>query len=196
MRRVAVALAVALCAAPAFAQAPGATPPTGAVQPPPQQPPPGPPPNGPKPPMSRADKIKQQIREKRAFELTDALDLDEKTAARMFAVMARYDEQFDRLLAQRAELQQKLNAADQIKDPKVLAKLIDDAMANQRAFWDVEEHRLAELRTVLTPQQTAKLIVKLPQLERQLQNQIQKAINQKNPRRNNPNRRPVDDDDD
>jgi hypothetical protein len=181
MRRTAVALALVLSAAPAFAQAPGATSPTNVPVAQPQ---------------SRADKIKQRIRERRAFELTDALDLDQKAAARMSAVMERYDEQFDRLLAQRAELQQRLNGADQIKDPKVLAKLIDDAMANQRAFWDVEEHRLAELRTVLTPQQTARLIVTLPQLERQLQNQLQKAINQKAPRRNNPNRRPVDDDDD
>jgi hypothetical protein len=185
MRRTAVALALMLGAAPAFAQAPGATPPSGPNA---QQPPSG--------PQSRADKIKQRIRERRAFELTDALDLDQKTAARMSAVMNRYDEQFDRLLAQRAELQQRLNGADQIKDPKVLAKLIDDAMANQRAFWDVEERRLGELRTVLTPQQTARLIVTLPQLERQLQNQLQKAINQKAPRRNNPNRRPLDDDDD
>jgi hypothetical protein len=186
MRRWAVALALVLSTAPAYAQAPGATPPTSPTNVPVAQ------------PQSRADKIKQRIRERRAFELTDALDLDQKTAARMSAVMDRYDGEFDRLLAQRAEQQQRLNGADQIKDPKVLAKLIDDAMANQRAFWDVEERRLGELRTVLTPQQTARLIVTLPQLERQLQNQLQKAINQKapNPRRNNPNRRPLDDDDD
>ncbi|HEY1549905.1 MAG TPA: hypothetical protein VGG28_18880 [Kofleriaceae bacterium] len=182
MRRSAVVLALVLSAGPAFAQAPGAIPPTNVPVAQPQ---------------SRADRIKQRIRERRAFELTDALDLDQKTAARMSAVMDRYDGEFDHLLAKRGELQQRLDNADQIKDPKVLAKLIDDAMANQRAFWDVEERRLGELRTVLTPQQTARLIVTLPQLERQLQNQLQKAINQKAPaRRNNPNRRPIDDDDD
>jgi hypothetical protein len=182
MRTPAVVLALLLSAGSAFAQAPGATSPTNPTNVPVQ---------------SRADRIKQRIRERRAFELTDALDLDQKTAARMSAVMDRYDGEFDHLLAQRGELQQRLNNADQIKDPKVLARLIDDAIANQRAFWDVEERRLGELRTVLTPQQTARLIVTLPQLERQLQNQLQKAIHQKAPaRRNNPNRRPIDDDDD
>jgi hypothetical protein len=187
----AVVLALSLLAAPAFAQAPGATPPVGG----PAAQPPGPP--QPRPPLSRADKIKQQVRERRAFELTDALELDEKTAGRMFAVFGRYDDQFDKLLAARAVLQGKLNGADQIRDPKVLEKLIDDAVANQRAFWDLEEHRLTELRTILTPQQIAKLIVVLPQLERRLQNQLQKAItNANNPKPRPRGRRQLGDDDD
>jgi hypothetical protein len=185
--RYSLIVALLLLAAPALAQPPGATPPLEPVGPPAQQPRPP----GPRPPMTRAEKIKQQIREKRAFELTDALELDEKTAARMFAVFSRYDDQFDRLSAARAEIQRRLAGADQIRDPKVLEKLIDEAAANQRAIWDTEEHRLTELRNVLTPQQTARLIVALPALERRLQNQLQKAIN--NPNKPRPNRR-LDDD--
>jgi hypothetical protein len=190
MRAVVLALSLGLFASPALAQAPGATPPVGG---PVVQQPPAPP--QPRPPLSRADKIKQQVRERRAFELTDALELDEKTAGRMFAVFGRYDEQFDKLIAARTALQAKLNGAEQIRDPKVLEKLIDDAVANQRAFWDLEEHRLTELRTILTPQQVAKLIVVLPQLERKLQNQLQKAITNAN-KKPRPRGRPVDDDDD
>jgi hypothetical protein len=186
----AVVLALSLLAAPAFAQAPGATPPAGQ---PTQQPAP--------PPGQRPiiEKIKKQIRNRRDFELTDQLDLDPQTQGRMIAVFARYDEQFDRVLTTHAELQRKLNTAEQIKDPKVLQKLIDDAVANQHAIWDVEDHRLAELRTILTPQQMARLIVVLPALERRLQNQLQKAINGGNKPRRQPRRpaqTPDDDDDD
>ena len=194
MRTLLVALSL-LVAVPAVAQPPGATPPGVPAGPPAQaqQPP------GPRPGPNRAQKIKQRIRERRAFELTDALDLDPQTAARMAAVLGRYDDEFDRLLVARAELQRRLGGADQMKDPKALQKLIDEAIANQHAFRDVEDRRLAELRTILTPQQTARLIVVLPQLERRLQIQLQKAIAKggagANPRRGN-NRRPPDDDDD
>lgn len=192
----AVVVALALWAAPAFAQPPGATPPAAPAGPP-APPPPGPQVNPPaRPAIARAQKIKERIRERRAFELTDALDLDPQTAARMAAVFARYDDQFDRLLAARVELQRKLAAAEQVKDPKALEKLIDEAIANQHAFRDVEDHRLTELRTILTPQQTARLIVVLPQLEKRLQNQLQKAISKSNAKPRRANRRPLGDDDD
>jgi hypothetical protein len=55
-------------------------------------------------------------------------------------------------------------------------KLIDDAVANQKAFWDLEDKRLAEIRKVLTPQQVAKLLVVLPAFERRIQNQLRNAI--------------------
>ena len=171
MRASLVAMLVLAAAAPARAQAPGQTPPVGAPRTVP--PPPGPPRAG-RP--SRIERLKQRIREKRSLDLADALGLDEKTAARMFAVLAHYDEQFDRLLAARADMQRALNAADQIADPRALQQLIDQAVANKRALWDAEEHRLVDLRAILTPQQTARLLVALPALERKLQNQLQKAV--------------------
>ena len=78
MRRLVVALSL-LLAVPAFAQPPGATPPGVPAGPPgPQAQPPGPP----RPGVARAQKIKQRIRERRAFELTDALDLGPRPADR------------------------------------------------------------------------------------------------------------------
>jgi hypothetical protein len=58
----------------------------------------------------------------------------------------------------------------------VLDKLIDEAVANQRAFWDSQERRLGELRKILTPAQVARVLVVLPALERKIQNQLQRAI--------------------
>ena len=124
------------------------------------------------------------------------LDLDPQAAARMAAVLGRYDDEFDRLLVARAELQRRLAGADQMKDAKALQRLIDEAIANQHAFRDVEDRRLAELRTILTPQQTARLIVVLPQLERRLQNQLQKAIAKGAAKPRRANRPPPDADDD
>jgi len=179
-------VAVLAWTAPAFAQPPGAAPPPHPLGPP-----------GQRGPQTAADKVKQRVREVRDLQLTQQLSLDEQSAGRIFAVMGRYDEEFDRLLAVRAELQRKLAAADQLKDPRAIDILIDDAIANQKAFRDLEGRRLSELRKILTPQQTARLLVVLPALERKLQNQLQRAIAgaAKNRRPNRP-RPPGDDDDD
>lgn len=187
-----LALVLALPGA-AFAQAPGQTPLAGGpVQ---QQPPP--PQN---PAQARAEKVKQQVRAMRAYELTDDLALDQTTAGKMFAVMKKFDDEFDRLLAQRADIQRKLGNADKLGDGE-LQHVIDDAIANQRALWDVEAHRLGELRKVLSPQQTAKLLVVLPPLERKIQNQLQRAIHNAGAGAGNGGNkrkpaRPRDDDDD
>jgi len=124
----------------------------------------------------KREKIKKKIRALRAYTLTEELSLDETTAGRLFPVMAKYDDELDRLLVQRADIERRLKASGDIKDPRALDKLIDEAVANQKAFWDSQERRLGELRKILTPAQTARLLVVLPALERKIQNQLQRAI--------------------
>lgn len=131
---------------------------------------------GPAPGANRRERIKKKIRAMRAFTLTEELQLDEATAGKLFPVLAKYDDELDRLLQQRADIERRLKAADTIKDPRALDKLVDEAVANQRAFWDAQDKRLAELRKILTPVQTARLLVVLPALERKIENQLRRAI--------------------
>lgn len=130
------------------------------------------------PAVDKREQVKKKIRAMRAFTLTDELSLDEKTAAKLFPILSRWDDVTDKLLQQRVDIQRKLNSG-QITDSKQLDKLIDDAVANQKAFWDLEDKRLAEMRKVLTPQQTARLLVVLPAFERKIQNQLRRAINRR-----------------
>jgi hypothetical protein len=124
----------------------------------------------------RREQVKKRIRAMRAYLLTEELSLDEQTAARLFPVLARYDDEIDRLLEKRIDVQRRLRRADALRDGRVIDRLIDEALANQRGFWDVEDRRIAELRKVLAPAQTAKLLVVLPALERKIQNQLRRAI--------------------
>lgn len=126
-------------------------------------------------PEQRRENIKKKIRALRAYTLTEQLSLDEATAGKLFPILAKWDDVVDKLLVTRSQLAQQLADPDG-KDPKVLSKAIDDSVANQRGLWDVEEKRLAELRKILTPAQTAKLLTVLPQFERRLQNQLRRAI--------------------
>jgi len=138
----------------------------------------------------RREQIKKKIRALRAYTLTEELRLDELTASRLFPVLSRYDDETDRLLEKRVDVQRRLRRADAVRDARAIERVIDEAVANQRGFWELEDKRIAELRKILTPIQTAKLLVVLPALERKIQNQLRKAIVQ----RANP--RPSDDDDD
>lgn len=127
-------------------------------------------------PVDRREMIKKKIRALRAYTLTEELKLDEATAGKLFPVLAKWDDVTDKLLLARADLTRQLEGVGAVKDPRAIDRLIDDAVANQKAFWDLEDKRLAELRKILTPAQAARLVVVLPQFERRIQNQLRKAI--------------------
>lgn len=131
---------------------------------------------GPDPAADRRTAIKQRIRVLRAATLTEELKLDEKTLSRVLPTLAKWDDVTEDLLRKRVDIQQRIEAADPTKDPKGVDRLIDEAVANQKAFWDLETARLAELRKILTPGQTAKLLIVLPQFERRIQNQLRRAM--------------------
>ena len=128
------------------------------------------------PVADRRTEVKKKIRVLRAATLTDELKLDEKTLARLLPALAKWDDVTEDLLKKRIDIQRRLIDADG-KDPKLTDKLIDEAVANQKAFWELEEKRLAELRKILTPGQTARLLIVLPQFERRIQNQLRRAMN-------------------
>jgi Spy/CpxP family protein refolding chaperone len=127
----------------------------------------------------RREEIKKRIRAMRAYTLTEELKLDPEIAGQLFPLLARYDDETDKLLEKRGEVQRRLRRAETLRDPRAVDRLIDEALANQRGFRELEDRRLAELRKILTPLQTAKLLVVLPDFERRIQNQLRKAIGQR-----------------
>ena len=126
--------------------------------------------------QQRREAIKKKIRALRAYTLTEELQLDEATAGKLFPVLAKWDDVTDKLLVTRVDLTRRLREADQLRDRRAVDRLVDEAIANQKAFWDLEEKRLAELRKILTPEQTARILVVLPEFERRIQNQLKRAI--------------------
>jgi hypothetical protein len=163
-----------LASAPAFAQAPSQTAPgqtapiktAPTVQPREKAPPPQ--------KETKRDRVKKRIRAMRAYALTTELGLESEDAGRLFPLLQKFDDEFDRLLATRSNLQRKLDDTGGM-NAKAIDKLIDQSLANQRDFWNLEEKRIAELRKILTPAQVARLLVVLPALERRITNQLRQA---------------------
>lgn len=130
--------------------------------------------------MDRREQIKRKIRALRAYTLTEELALDEHTAGRLFPLLSRYDDEIDRMLEKRRDLQHRLGQAH-ARDARAIDRLVDEAVANQRGFWELEDKRLADLRKILTPVQVAKLLVVLPAFDRRIQNQLGRAIVKRRP---------------
>ncbi len=122
--------------------------------------------------LDKRERVKQKVRAMRAYVLTDALALDPSTAGKMFPVIEKFDNETDALTVARTTLRARL---DTTTDSKTLNKVIDDLVANQKAVFEMEAKRLVELRTILTPQQVAKLLTVLPDFERRLQNRLSKG---------------------
>jgi hypothetical protein len=129
----------------------------------------------------RRERLKKRIRAMRAYQLTEELALDEQTAGKLFPLLARYDDEIDRLLEKRIDVHRRLQRATTLRDARAIDRVIDDAVASQRGFRELEDRRLADLRKILTPGQTARILIVLPSLERRIEKQLRRAIVQRVP---------------
>ena len=124
----------------------------------------------------KREKAKQRIRIMRALILSEELQLDEATAARLAPILNRFDDEIAKLLLERAALKTELRAAADAKDARRMDRAIDKMVANQDARWDTERRRFADLRKLLTPQQTARLLDVLPEIDRRIMKGLRKQM--------------------
>lgn len=118
-------------------------------------------------------KLKKKIRTMRAIVLAEELDLDEDTAAKLFPILNKYDDEFAKLAKEAGELRDQIDATT---DDAALDDLVDDLVANQRARWSLDEDRFKACRKVLSARQAAKILVVLPEIDRKILQGARKAI--------------------
>lgn len=126
----------------------------------------------------KREKIRQKIRTMRAWRLTEALDLDEKTAGKLFPIINDYDEKFAKIAkkSRQARRQLRKELESTAPDKKKLNKLVDSLEKQHQTHYEWQRDRFKAVRKVLTPEQAAKIIVLLPELDRQIRQQIRKAM--------------------
>jgi Spy/CpxP family protein refolding chaperone len=125
---------------------------------------------------NKREKVRQQIRALRAWRLTEALDLDEKTAAALFPVINQYDDRFETLTAAGARIHRELRRAVADGDDARTEELVDELVEHQRALWKLQEDRFRDVRKVLTPEQAARILILLPEIDRAIHAEIRKAM--------------------
>jgi len=132
-----------------------------------------------------SDQLRKEVLERmralRAWRIVEELKLDETASARLFPILAKYDEQELALAAERRDIAQELRgllAAPRPDDAKLTAA-IERMLANRVKRHARKDERIKELRKVLTPVQQAKLVLLLPRLEREFAQFIREVAGQR-----------------
>jgi hypothetical protein len=130
---------------------------------------------------SRRERLRRRVREARADYLSHQLRLDERTARRLFTLLDRFDGRLDDLHRRGVQLRRALRRenASARPDNAALEQLIDELLAHYEDLYQVQRARLVAVRRVVTPAQTAKLVVLLPQLDEAIRKQIQRALRER-----------------
>lgn len=139
---------------------------------------------------AKRDRVRYKIRVARQWKLTEALDLDEATAKKLFPILDRYDDELEKVMEQGAELRRELQAELE-KDPPDRAKinrLIDQLAAHQDELWRLSQKRFAEVRRVLAPEQAAKALFLLPELDRAVRREVRRIYKDRRKGRHRPDR--------
>jgi len=124
--------------------------------------------------------VLERMRALRAWRIVEELKLDETTSARLFPILAKYDDQELTLADERRDIAQELRtqlAAPHPDDAKLTAA-INRMLVNRTKKHALRDERLKELRKVLTPVQQAKLVLLLPRLEREFAQSIREVAGQ------------------
>ena len=126
------------------------------------------------------NEVLDQMRAMRMWKLTEELKLDQATAAKVFPLLAQYDDKARELVRERGEVGREVR--DQVRsgqtDNRRLQVLIDQLLANQTKRKTLEDERFKALRPVLTPLQQAKLLLLLPRLEDDFRRHIHDALDE------------------
>ena len=119
--------------------------------------------------------VLERMRALRAWRIVEELKLDESTSARLFPILAKYDEQELALADERRDIAHEIRTllAAPRPDEVKLNAAIDRMLANRHKRIASKDERIREIRKVLTAVQQAKLILLLPRLEREFARAIQ-----------------------
>jgi hypothetical protein len=90
------------------------------------------------------------------------LGVDAATAEWLRKTLAAYDREVQQHLRTRGELRRRMLASDR-EDPREVDRLLEAALASQRALVDAEQRLVASLRARLAPVQAAQLVSLLPE---------------------------------
>ena len=127
-----------------------------------------------------ADKaaLKKRIRAMRVWYLTEELELDDATAARLFPVLGKYDDQLEALQLEGARLRRELRQglAGRRRGNPDSARLVDALLAHYDKVYQLQRDRIIAARKVLSPAQTGRLILVLPRVDNAIRRQIGRVM--------------------
>lgn len=133
-----------------------------------------------RPGAGQADKaaLKKRIRAMRVWYLTEELELDDATAARLFPILGKYDDQLEALQVEGARLRRELRQDLARRGGKrtEAARLVDALLAHYDKVYQLQRERIVAARKVLSAGQTGRLILVLPRVDNAIRRQIGRVM--------------------
>ena len=122
-------------------------------------------------------RMRQRIHMMKMWKLTEMLELDEQTAAKVFPLMREFAVKQQELRAKRVEIVKQMGQEldKDAPDPAVLRPLIDEFKQNELAMVETRIARLDDMSKLLGEEQVAKMIALTPKFERQFQGLLGEA---------------------
>jgi len=123
------------------------------------------------------DALKKRIRAMKVWYLTEELALDDATAARLFPVLGKYDDQLDALQVEGARLRRELRKALAGRGNQAeAARLVDALLAHYDKVYQLQRDRFVAARKVLSAAQAGRLLMVLPRVDSAVRRQIGRVM--------------------
>ena len=128
-------------------------------------------------PMRNRAQMWKRIEMMKMWKLTEALNLDEKTAAKLFPMIHEHDQQQWKLRQARHQIMKDMKAELEKEKPDsaALANMTDAFKQNERDMVDARNKALTELSKVLTKEQVAEMIIAIPKFEHEVRKWMYEA---------------------
>ncbi len=135
------------------------------------------------PPAERRERIRKRVELMRMLQLTEALNLDEETATRLFARLRPIQQKRWGLFQKRQRIQRELREATKSEsvDEARLETLMNGVAETQRAMSELEQEEIESLEGLLTPWQKAKYLVFREHFQQKMKERLRKARKRNGP---------------
>lgn len=122
--------------------------------------------------------IVDKLRAERMWKLTDGLKLDEATAAKLFPLLSKYDDQDRALGRERGETFHELKDLLKVPNPDAVRveALVNKLMTVRTRRQALESEKLVAIRKVLSPVQMGKFMMIAPRIDDDFRDRIREAI--------------------
>lgn len=122
----------------------------------------------------RKDHMRERIELMVMWRLTEELDLDEKTANKLFPALNNSNKQQQKFRKKRGETikQIKEELRNDLPEPETLGRLIAEFKQNERDMVEARIKRLDDLSQILSQEQIAKMITLVPGFEKKVKEMI------------------------
>ncbi len=133
-----------------------------------------------KPPSKKQiEKIRKRVETLKLWKLTQALDLDEETAAKLFPLINKYDKKRFVIEQSMRKDMKKLRRSVDTASPEKLGELIRRIEDNYKELQEINNQQLEELRGILPVRKVAKFIIFKQDFNREIRKIIRESRHKK-----------------